>query len=137
MDYDLRPIGHVESPLTDRESAPRQPDEGAPPAWLVLDSAIVPGLGGLAPGDEVILLTWLDRARPRRPPCPPPRRPVPPRGGGVFNIRSPDRPNPIGLHRVQVTGIDGNRVQVAHLEALEGTPILDIKPILPADPTDR
>jgi tRNA-Thr(GGU) m(6)t(6)A37 methyltransferase TsaA len=125
----LRPIGRVESPLTDRETAPKQGDEGTPEAWLVLDPEILPGLLNLTEGQEVILLTWLDRAdrnvlqvRPRgdeaRPLC------------GVFATRSPDRPNPIGLHTVQIVRIEDNRLLVRRLEALDGTPILDIKPLL-------
>jgi tRNA-Thr(GGU) m(6)t(6)A37 methyltransferase TsaA len=122
-------IGRVESPLTDRHSAPKQGDEGAPDADLVFEDAMLGGLEGLAPGDEVLVLTWLDRAfrdvlrvRPRddfnRP------------HQGVFSTRSPDRPNPIGLHRVSILGIDGARVRVRNLEALDGTPIVDVKPLL-------
>jgi len=129
--YELRPIGWVESPLRERESAPCQGDEGAPAAWLVLDPAMAPGLRDLAVGDDVILLTWLDRGRrdellthPRgdvgRPEC------------GVFSTRSPDRPNPIGLHTVHIVELDGTRIRVRNLEALDQTPVLDIKPILEA-----
>jgi tRNA-Thr(GGU) m(6)t(6)A37 methyltransferase TsaA len=126
---DLLPVGRVESPLTDRADAPKQGDEGAPQAWLVFEPRVADGLGGIAPGDELLVLTWLDRAR----------RDVlrvHPRGDlarpeqGVFNTRSPDRPNPIGLHRVTVLAIDGLRVRVDALEALDGTPILDVKPPL-------
>jgi tRNA-Thr(GGU) m(6)t(6)A37 methyltransferase TsaA len=126
---ELIPIGTVESPLTDRASAPKQGDEGAPEAWLVLRSEMAEGLGGIRPGDEMIVLTWLDRAR----------RDVlrvHPRGDlsnpeqGVFNTRSPDRPNPIGLHVVEVASIEAARVRVRNLEALDGTPILDLKPVL-------
>lgn len=126
---ELRPIGVVESPLTDRASAPRQGDEGAPDAWLVFEPGVVDGLEGIRPGDAVLVLTWLDRAR----------RDVlgvHPRGDasraeqGVFATRSPDRPNPIGLHRVEVVAIEGRRARVRNLEALDGTPILDVKPVL-------
>jgi tRNA-Thr(GGU) m(6)t(6)A37 methyltransferase TsaA len=127
--YDVRPIGWVESPLVDRETAPKQGDEGAPDAWLVFHPDVAEGIRDLAPGAEVLLLTWLDRARrdvlavhPRGDP----RNPM----LGVFSTRSPDRPNPIGLHRVQVVSIDGTRVRVRNLEALHGTPILDVKPVL-------
>ncbi len=119
----------MESPLTDREAAPRQGDEGAPEAWLVLDEAVAGGLDGLRAGHEVIVLTWLDRARRdvlRVHPRDDRSRPR----QGVFTTRSPERPNPIGLHRVRVLAIDGARVRVSGLEALDGTPILDLKPVL-------
>lgn len=125
----LTAIGVVESPLTDLDAAPRQGDEGAPDAWLVIVPGFVDALDGLAPGDDVLVLTWFDRAR----------RDVVrvhPRGDrtraeqGVFATRSPHRPNPIGLHRVTIVAIDGNRVQVRPLEAIDGTPVLDIKPVL-------
>src|SRR5215218_9170966 len=126
---ELIAIGRVESPLTERTEAPKQGDEGAPDATLVLDEQMAPGLEGLQPGDEILVLTWFDRAfrdvlrvRPRndfnRP------------HAGVFSTRSPDRPNPIGLHRVTILDIDGARVRVNNLEALDGTPILDVKPLL-------
>lgn len=125
----LSPIGHVESPLTDRAAAPRQGDEGAPDAWLALHPDVLAGLDGIAVGDALLILTWLDRAdrgvlsvHPRDDPSRPLR--------GVFGTRSPDRPNPIGLHRVEVAEIDAGRLRVHHLEALDGTPILDVKPVL-------
>jgi tRNA-Thr(GGU) m(6)t(6)A37 methyltransferase TsaA len=128
-DLTLRPIGRVESSLADRDSAPRQGDEGGPDAWLVFDEAVGDGLRDLRTGSDVLLLTWLDRAHrdvltvhPRgdltRPPT------------GVFSTRSPDRPNPIGLHRVTVLEIDGLRVKVSDLEAITGTPVVDVKPVL-------
>jgi tRNA-Thr(GGU) m(6)t(6)A37 methyltransferase TsaA len=132
----LNAIGTVSSPLTDPSSAPNQGDEGAPEAWLVFDPGVLGALEGIRPGDEVVVLTWLDRAR----------RDVlrvHPRGDtsrpqqGVFGTRSPHRPNPIGLHCVVVTEIDANRVRVRDLEALDGTPILDLKPVLSRDITDR
>ena len=123
------PVGRVESPLKDRADAPKQADEGAPEAWLVFDASVADGLDGLAAGDDLLILTWLDRAErdvlrvhPRNDPA----RPV----QGVFNTRSPDRPNPIGLHRVTVLAVDGLRFHVSALEALDGTPILDVKPAL-------
>jgi tRNA-Thr(GGU) m(6)t(6)A37 methyltransferase TsaA len=126
--YDVVPIGWVESPLVERAQA-KQGDEGAPPAWLVFEPHAGEGIRDLQVGDDVIVLTWLDRARrdvltthPRGDP----ERPV----LGVFSTRSPDRPNPIGLHRVQILGIDGLRILVRDLEALDGTPILDVKPVL-------
>jgi len=127
--YDIRPIGWIESALVDMESAPKQGDEGAPEAWLVIDGAVQDGARDLEVGAEVILLTWLDRARrdvlivhPRGDRANPER--------GVFSTRSPHRPNPVGLHTVQITAIEGNRIRVRDLEALDGTPIIDIKPIL-------
>jgi tRNA-Thr(GGU) m(6)t(6)A37 methyltransferase TsaA len=133
--YELRPIGWVESTLLDRASAPRQGDEGAPDAWLVFDPAVAPGLRDLALGEEVILLTWLDRGRRdelvTRPRDDCRRSPL-----GVFSTRSPDRPNPIGLHTVQIVELDGTRIRVRNLEALDRTPVLDIKPLL-GDPSER
>jgi tRNA-Thr(GGU) m(6)t(6)A37 methyltransferase TsaA len=127
--YWLRPIGWVESPLTDPGQAPRQADEGAPGAWLVLDPPLRDSMRGLAPGSDVLLFTWLDRAR-RDVQLVHPRddesRPL----QGVFNTRSQDRPNPIGLHVVRIVTIDGTRIEVRNLEAIDKTPILDIKPIL-------
>jgi len=124
-------IGIVESPLTDRASAPKQGDEGAPEAWLAFEPAFADALDGIAAGDELLVLTWLDRARRdvlRVHPRGDPRRTQ----QGVFNTRSPDRPNPIGLHRVTVAEIDGTRMRVRELEALDGTPIVDVKPLLRA-----
>ncbi|HEY1641430.1 MAG TPA: tRNA (N6-threonylcarbamoyladenosine(37)-N6)-methyltransferase TrmO [Streptosporangiaceae bacterium] len=123
------PVARVESALTDREQAPRQGDEGAPDAWLVFEPAMADGIAGLAAGAELVVLTWLDRAdrsvlvtRPRDDPARPPT--------GVFSTRSPDRPNPIGLHRVTVRETAGLRIRVGPLEALDGTPVLDVKPVL-------
>ena len=125
----LHPIGRVQSPLTDLATAPKQGDEGAPEAALLLDPEVAEGLDGIRPGDAIVVLTWLDRAR----------RDVlrvHPRGDltrpeqGVFNTRSPDRPNPIGLHTVKVVAIDGARIRVRNLEALDDTPVLDLKPVL-------
>ncbi|MEV4348526.1 tRNA (N6-threonylcarbamoyladenosine(37)-N6)-methyltransferase TrmO [Actinoplanes sp. NPDC049596] len=131
MTYALAPIGVVESPLTDPALAPKQGAEGGPSAWLAFDPAVVDGLRDLAVGDEVFVLTWLHRAdrsvlavHPRDDP----RAPL----TGVFSTRSADRPNPIGLHRVRILALDGRRVQVADLEAVDGTPIVDLKPVLDA-----
>jgi tRNA-Thr(GGU) m(6)t(6)A37 methyltransferase TsaA len=127
--FEVRPIGKVESPLTDGASAPKQGDEGAPDAWLVFEPAVLEALEGIRPGAALIVLTWLDRARrdvlrvhPRDDPANPMQ--------GVFNTRSADRPNPIGLHRVEIVSIDGRRFHVRNLEALDGTPIVDVKPVL-------
>ena len=128
---ELVAIGTVESTLVDRADAPKQGHEGAPDAWLVLDAKLADGLDGIHQGDEILVLTWLHRAErtvlrvhPRDDPANPER--------GVFSTRSADRPNPIGLHRVQVLVIDGRRIRVRNLEALNGTPILDVKPVLSA-----
>ena len=126
---ELVAIATVESPLTDRASAPKQGDEGAPEAWLAFDPAIAEALDGIAAGDELLLLTWFDRAR-RDVLRVHPRGDLTRAEQGVFNTRSPDRPNPIGLHRVTVLEIDGLRLRVSGLEALDGTPIVDVKPVL-------
>ncbi len=127
--FTLTPIGRVESPLSDLDSAPKQGDEGAPDAWLVFEPAVVEALDGIRAGDEVIVLTWLHRAHrdvlrvhPRGEPSRAQQ--------GVFSTRSPHRPNPIGLHRVEVASIDGGRVAVRNLEAVDGTPVVDVKPPL-------
>ncbi|MEV0216725.1 tRNA (N6-threonylcarbamoyladenosine(37)-N6)-methyltransferase TrmO [Micromonospora sp. NPDC050695] len=130
-EYLLRPVGWVSSPLTEAASAPRQGDEGAPEAWLVFDPQAERALRDVQVGADLLVLTWLDRARRDV-------LAVRPRGDesrpetGVFSTRSPHRPNPIGLHRVRVRALDGTRVRVADLEALDGTPILDVKPVLGA-----
>ncbi len=134
LDLLLRPVGVVRSELRDRQRAPMQGSEGAPDAWIELLPDVLPAASGLAPGDEVVLLTWLHQAdrsvlavHPRSDPA----RPI----TGVFSTRSPDRPNPIGLHRVRVLAVDGSRVRVGPLEAIEGTPVLDLKPLLKGDGT--
>lgn len=126
--FELRPIGRVESSLTDPDTAPKQGDEGSPDAWLVFYQAVSQGLGDLKRGTEIIVLTRLDRAR-RDVLRVHPRDPANPKQG-VFSTRSPARPNPIGLHRVQIASIEGTRFRVRNLEALDGTPILDVKPVL-------
>lgn len=125
----IRPIGHVRSPLASRDEAPLQGSEGAPDAWLELHEDVLAGLDGIAAGQEIIVLTWLHQARrdvlrvhPRGDPTVP--------LSGVFATRSPDRPNPIGLHRVRVAEVARNRIKVGPLEAIDGTPILDVKPVL-------
>jgi len=130
--FEVTAIGRVESPLRDRSSAPRQPDEGAPAAWLVFEPEVLEGLRTLRPGDEILVLTWLHRAR-RDVLSVHPRGDLSRPEEGVFNTRSPDRPNPIGLHPVEITAIEGRRVQVRHLEAIDGTAILDVKPVLRVD----
>jgi len=126
---ELKPIGRVDSPLTDRASAPKQGHEGSPEAWLVFEPEVLDALGGLRSGDHVLVLTWLDRAR-RDVLRTHPRDDISNPEQGVFNTRSPDRPNPIGLHEVEIVSIDGLRLQVRDLEALDGTPIIDVKPVL-------
>jgi tRNA-Thr(GGU) m(6)t(6)A37 methyltransferase TsaA len=136
MKFELTAIGRVESPLTDLESAPKQGDEGAPDATLVFEPSVLEAIHGLRPGDEVIVITWLDRAtrdvltvHPRDDPSRPRQ--------GVFSTRSPARPNPIGLHRVEIAAIDGCRILVRALEAVNGTPILDMKPVLSREIGER
>lgn len=127
--YVLRPIGRVESPLVSPDMAPRQGDEGSPHAWVVFDHNVTDGLRDLKAGDEVIVLTWLDRAS-RDVLLVHPRDDMSRPKQGVFSTRSPSRPNPIGLHRVEILSIDGTRMWVRNLEALDGTPVLDVKPVL-------
>jgi tRNA-Thr(GGU) m(6)t(6)A37 methyltransferase TsaA len=136
MGFELRVIGRVASSLIDPATAPRQPDEGAPEAWLVFEPDVLEGLRNIRPGDWVIVITWLDRARrdvlsvhPRNDTS----RPL----EGVFSTRSQDRPNPIGLHTVEIAAVDGHRLRVRALEALDGTPIIDVKPVLSADVAER
>jgi len=122
-------IGHVESSLRDRDDAPKQGDEGAPDATLVFAPEYAEGLDGIAVGDELLLLTWLDRAQ-RDVLRVHPRDRLDRPEQGVFSTRSPDRPNPLGLHRVTVLGLDGHTLRVSNLEALDGTPVVDVKPLL-------
>jgi len=135
--YMIEPIGVVRSELTQLEEAPMQGDEGAPEAWLVLTPSAAQGLMGIQPGDKLILLTWLHLAQRDV-------LQVHPRGDinrpltGVFATRSPDRPNPVGLHRVSVLEVTDQKLRVAPLEAIDGTPIVDIKPVLTGSgPSDR
>lgn len=127
----LRPIGSIRSVLKDRGKAPKQGSEGAPDAWLEVQPWASDGLRGLAAGDQLLVITWLHRGRrdtlqvhPRGDR----RRPL----AGVFSTRSPDRPNPLGLHAVTVRRIVGNRVRIGPIEAIDGTPVVDIKPVLDA-----
>ena len=128
-DFLLRPIGRVRSILVDRHRAPMQGHQGAPDAWIELAPDVLLAAGHLAVGDELILLTWLhqsDRSVLEVHPHSDPSLPL----TGVFSTRSPDRPNPIGLHEVRVLAVDGARVRVGPLEAIDGTPVLDLKPVL-------
>src|SRR5438046_2288862 len=129
-DYVLHPIGFIQSTLKDRTIAPRQGSEGAPDAWIEVMPALAEGLEGIAVGDQIIVITWFHESR----------RDVlklHPRGDinnpltGVFATRSPDRPNPLGLHRVTVLEVAGNRIKVGPIEAIDGTPVIDLKPVLP------
>jgi tRNA-Thr(GGU) m(6)t(6)A37 methyltransferase TsaA len=129
VEFPARAIGRVESGLTDPAAAPKQGREGAPDAWIAFEPDVLEGLDSIRPGDRVVVLTWLDRARrdvlsvhPRDDPSNPLT--------GVFSTRSADRPNPIGLHEVEVLARDGARLHVQPLEALDGTPVLDLKPVL-------
>lgn len=129
IDFTVRPIGRVASSHTSTADAPRQGDEGAPDAYLILDSDVQAGLDGIATGDEIIVLCWLHEAD-RSVLTVHPRGDLSRPEQGVFNTRSASRPNPIGLHRVRVLAVDGGRVQVSGLEAIDGTPIVDLKPVL-------
>lgn len=128
--YDIIPIGVIRSVLTSRDAAPRQGNEGAPDAWLEMDAAVAEGLEGIAVGHEIFLITWFHKAHRdilKLHPRGDKNRPL----TGVFSTRSPDRPNPLGLHRVSVLEMDGNRIKVGPLEAIDGTPVADIKPVVP------
>jgi tRNA-Thr(GGU) m(6)t(6)A37 methyltransferase TsaA len=136
VDLKLRVIGRVSSPLTEMDEAPRQGDEGAPEAWIEFQPAVLEALQGVQPGDRLVILTWLDRAdrevltvHPRGDTSRPP--------AGVFATRSHHRPNPIGLHPVRVLAIDGARIKVSSLEALDGTPVVDVKPVLEGEISER
>ena len=134
--FAMSTVGIVRSPLRDPVAAPRQGDEGAPEAWIDFDPAIEAALEGIRAGDEILLFSWLHlaqrdllRVHPRGDPARTPQ--------GVFSTRSPHRPNPIGLHRVQVVRVEGARMLVRNLEAVDGTPIVDVKPVLEDDPAER
>ncbi len=128
-DYLLYPIGFLQSPLKELKEAPMQGREGAPDAWLEVNASVAEGLEALAVGDQIIVITWLHKAQRDI-------LKVHPRGdetvplAGVFATRSPDRPNPLGLHRVTVLEIAGARLKVGPIEAIDGTPVVDIKPVL-------
>ena len=125
----LKQVAVVRSELRDPDEAPMQGNEGAPDAWIEVDAAFADALKGLAAGDDVILITWFhlsDRDVLQVHPCSDPARPL----TGVFATRSPERPNPLGLHRVTIRQIDGTRLRVGPLEAVDGTPVVDIKPVL-------
>lgn len=127
--FSVTPIGHIESSLKTREEAPRQASAGAPEAWIVINEAAAPGLLRINAGDDLILLTWLHQAKRDVLQVHPGRDPNAPLTG-VFLTRSPDRPNPVGLHRVQVLEVAENKLRVTPLEAIDGTPLIDIKTVL-------
>jgi tRNA-Thr(GGU) m(6)t(6)A37 methyltransferase TsaA len=127
--FTLQPVGFVQSAITTRSQAPKQGYEGAPDVWIEMDNAMLPALEGVEVGDDIILITWFHKSKREV-------LQVHPRGDvnnpitGVFATRSPDRPNPLGLHRVTVRQIQQNKLLVGPLEALDGTPVVDIKPVL-------
>ena len=127
--FTLAAIGVVRSPLTQRSAAPRQGGEGAPDAWLEVEAAFADALAGIAVGDAIIVITWLHQAR-RGTLTTHPRNDESAPLKGVFATRSPDRPNPLGLHRVTVRAMEGTRLLVGPIEAIDGTPVVDIKPVL-------
>jgi tRNA-Thr(GGU) m(6)t(6)A37 methyltransferase TsaA len=127
--FSLRPIGVIRSEVKDRAAAPRQGSEGAPDAWLELRPWAAAGLEGIAAGDRLLVLTWLHRGR-RDVLLVQPRGDRRRRLAGVFATRSPDRPNPLGLHAVTVRSVAGNRLRIGPIEAIDGTPVVDIKPVL-------
>jgi tRNA-Thr(GGU) m(6)t(6)A37 methyltransferase TsaA len=128
-EYSLYPIGFIRSPLDHLEEAPKQGYEGALDAWLEVDPPVAEGLDGITAGADIILITWFHKSRRNI-------LKVHPRGdihmplNGVFATRSPDRPNPLGLHRVKVLEVAENKLKVGPLEAIDGTPVVDIKPVL-------
>lgn len=125
----LRAIGLIRSSITQRSEAPKQGTEGAPDAWLEIEPCVVEALDGLAMGDEIIVVTWLHRARRdvlKVHPRSDRNRPL----TGVFATRSPDRPNPLGLHPVTIREVERNRLRIGPIEAIDGTPVMDIKPVL-------
>lgn len=125
----IKPIGVVESSLTDPADAPNQGDRGAPNAWLLFNREVREAMSDLKVGDQIIVLTWLHRAkRDVLRTYPGNQRRAPHRG--VFSLRSPDRPNPIGLHPVKVLEVADLRIRVNHMEAIDGTPIVDVKPVI-------
>lgn len=129
IEYSLHPVGFIHSPLKRLEDAPMQGNEGAPDAWVEVTQAVAEGLDGIAVGDKIVIITWFHQAQRDI-------LKVHPRGdltvplAGVFATRSPDRPNPLGLHPVTVLEIAGNRIKVGPIEAIDGTPVVDIKPVL-------
>jgi tRNA-Thr(GGU) m(6)t(6)A37 methyltransferase TsaA len=135
-DFELTRVGTVRSALTDPAVAPKQGDEGAPEASIVFEQRVRPALDGIQVGDEVLVLTWFHLAK-RAVLQVHPRGDVSRPVQGVFATRSPDRPNPIGLHRVEVISLEAGHMQVSDLEAIDGTPVIDVKPVLSGDVAER
>lgn len=135
MDVQLRPVGRIRSSLKKRSDAPRQGSEGAPDAWLEIDPSLADALDGLEVGDEILVITWLHEAD-REVLKVHPRSDRRNRLTGVFATRSPDRPNPLGLHPVVVRAIEGNRLRIGPIEAIDQTPVVDIKPVLKCSPPE-
>ena len=133
---ELRPVGLIRSTLKNRSQAPKQGPEGAPDAWLEVEAFATDALDGIEPGDDILVITWLHQARRDvlkvHPRSDPGRRLT-----GVFRTRSPDRPNPLGLHRVTVRKIERTRLRIGPIEAIDGTPVVDIKPVLSCAPDDE
>ena len=133
---ELRPVGLIRSTLKKLSDAPKQGSEGAPDAWLEVLAFAVEAIDGIGPGDDILVITWLDQARREvlkvHPRSDPSRRLT-----GVFATRSPDRPNPLGLHRVTVRKVYKNRLRIGPIEAVDGTPVVDIKPVLSCAPHDE
>ncbi len=130
--YVVSPIGRVESTLIDPAEAPNQGDQGAPEAWLVIDPDVLEGIRGLQVGSDILVLTWLHKSRRDELSTQPGDDPTGPERG-VFSTRSPARPNPIGLHRTTIVAIEGGRLRVHPLEAIDQTPLVDIKPVIRPD----
>ena len=122
-------IGVIRSDITERSEAPKQGAEGAPDVWLEVNPLVAEGLMGIKAGDELLVITWLHQGRRDVLQVHPRKNPENPLTG-VFNTRSPDRPNPLGLHPVTVREIEANRLRVGPMEAIDGTPVVDIKPVL-------
>ncbi len=128
LNFTLRPIGVVRSAIKERSEAPKQGSEGAPDVWIDIEPFAVEGLDGLKAGDEIVVITWLHRSNREvlkvHPRSDPARRLM-----GVFATRSPDRPNPLGLHPAKIKEIAEARLKVGPMEAIDGTPVVDIKPV--------
>lgn len=133
IDLTLRPIGVIRSTIKDRSQAPKQGSEGAPDVWLEVEPFAAECMEGLRVGDEIIVISWLHQGRRevmKVHPRSDPRSVL----TGVFATRSPDRPNPLGLHQLRIREVEANRLRIGPMEAIDGTPIVDIKPVLSCNP---